>query len=610
VFLFVFLINKKMCRQTRIIILVFSLIFLINNVNASPLFQRFLFGPLSATTDDPLGHISDFRGRPRTDSRADKPDLFPGFDNADVEAEIKTTTARSRTEIYTEIIGNIIGNVRERITSVITNNLTPIRRTDNNNNNNKNKELENIGKTRRQLANNKNRKLTTVKPQDNITTKASTLITTTAANPIAKEPETILNEKEITTLSSQSKDLVDSEASLSIPSTTSSVLPITSSTTKSTTAKSTTTTSTTTTKSLLNSHSFDSDYSDESKEDNNSEIDVPSVIASAATDGRRRRKDTRINLLKVNPIDRTTTTEFIGLNLNDVDDNSNNDDVSIGDGDSSATVINGNINFLPSLLSAIFNRSIIDEKYNYLQKTPINNNNKPNDNNDNEDAYGEEDEEEQVTIKEDNLIQMMTSMLNPFVEWWSAAMEKINLDKDSQNNNNNHHNSPLKISFNDKFKETINDKIDKNFLLKFFNLNETNINKGKLAFDNAFNKYSTIFYNNKTTINNDDNLININLINELNNIMPSIKDNQQTELINVVVDEDDDLNKTIITFTKTMATTVIPLNINNETIINHNDKTKIFDPEAIGIFILEIFGTVAGLTWGAINHVFHRNTDN
>lgn len=63
--------------------------------------------------------MSDFRGQPRTDSRADKPDSFYGFDFIEEPTTLRTKT---RGEIYTQLIGGILSTVRERITSAVEKN--------------------------------------------------------------------------------------------------------------------------------------------------------------------------------------------------------------------------------------------------------------------------------------------------------------------------------------------------------------------------------------------------------------------------------------------------------------------------------------------------------
>lgn len=73
---------------------------------------------LLTTTSTPT-HISDFRNRPRSDSRADKPDDFPGFDFIDEP----TTTFRPRTptDFYTRVIGGIVSQGRQAYERIINN---------------------------------------------------------------------------------------------------------------------------------------------------------------------------------------------------------------------------------------------------------------------------------------------------------------------------------------------------------------------------------------------------------------------------------------------------------------------------------------------------------
>lgn len=70
------------------------------------------------TTSTPSTHISDFRNLPRSDSRADKPDLFPGFDFID-----EPTTVRMRTplDFYTKLIGGIVGQGRQTYERIVNN---------------------------------------------------------------------------------------------------------------------------------------------------------------------------------------------------------------------------------------------------------------------------------------------------------------------------------------------------------------------------------------------------------------------------------------------------------------------------------------------------------
>lgn len=72
---------------------------------------------LLTTTATP-SHISDFRNRPRSDSRANKPDVFPGFDFLE-----EPTTVRTRTlaEVYTKVIGGIVNHGRQTYERIVNN---------------------------------------------------------------------------------------------------------------------------------------------------------------------------------------------------------------------------------------------------------------------------------------------------------------------------------------------------------------------------------------------------------------------------------------------------------------------------------------------------------
>ncbi|KAJ6632958.1 hypothetical protein Bhyg_16058, partial [Pseudolycoriella hygida] len=75
------------------------------------------FNPLLTTTTVPT-HISDFRSLPRSDSRANKPDVFPGFDFLE-----KSTTERPRTplDFYTKVIGGIVSHGRQAYERIVNN---------------------------------------------------------------------------------------------------------------------------------------------------------------------------------------------------------------------------------------------------------------------------------------------------------------------------------------------------------------------------------------------------------------------------------------------------------------------------------------------------------
>lgn len=72
---------------------------------------------LLTTTTTPT-HISDFRNLPRSDSRANKPDIFPGFDFID-----EPTTVRPRTPVdfYSKIIGGIVNQGRQTYERIVNN---------------------------------------------------------------------------------------------------------------------------------------------------------------------------------------------------------------------------------------------------------------------------------------------------------------------------------------------------------------------------------------------------------------------------------------------------------------------------------------------------------
>lgn len=72
---------------------------------------------LLTTTTTPT-HISDFRNLPRSDSRANKPDIFPGFDFID-----EPTTVRIKTplDLYTKFIGGIVFQGRQTYEQIVNN---------------------------------------------------------------------------------------------------------------------------------------------------------------------------------------------------------------------------------------------------------------------------------------------------------------------------------------------------------------------------------------------------------------------------------------------------------------------------------------------------------
>lgn len=80
--------------------------------SATPFFKTLL-----TTTATPT-HISDFRNLPRSDSRAIKPDIFPGFDFLD-----EPTTMRPKTplDFYGKVIGGIVNQGRQTYERIVNN---------------------------------------------------------------------------------------------------------------------------------------------------------------------------------------------------------------------------------------------------------------------------------------------------------------------------------------------------------------------------------------------------------------------------------------------------------------------------------------------------------
>ncbi|XP_037039209.1 trigger factor-like [Bradysia coprophila] len=80
--------------------------------SASPFFKTLL-----TTTETPT-HISDFRNLPRSDSRAIKPDIFPGFDFLD-----EPTTMRPKTplDFYGKVIGGLVNRGRQTYERIVNN---------------------------------------------------------------------------------------------------------------------------------------------------------------------------------------------------------------------------------------------------------------------------------------------------------------------------------------------------------------------------------------------------------------------------------------------------------------------------------------------------------
>lgn len=68
------------------------------------------------TTPPSSSHISDFRQQKRTDSRADKPDMFPGFD---FQVDSPTPSPRKRRrQAYSKLIRLFIQNTRDRLDTI------------------------------------------------------------------------------------------------------------------------------------------------------------------------------------------------------------------------------------------------------------------------------------------------------------------------------------------------------------------------------------------------------------------------------------------------------------------------------------------------------------
>lgn len=66
------------------------------------------------TTTPSASHISDFRQQRRTDSRADKPDTFPGFDLED----ITLSPRKRRRQAYSQLIRGLLEKTRERLETI------------------------------------------------------------------------------------------------------------------------------------------------------------------------------------------------------------------------------------------------------------------------------------------------------------------------------------------------------------------------------------------------------------------------------------------------------------------------------------------------------------
>lgn len=66
------------------------------------------------TTTPSASHISDFRQQRKTDSRADKPDTFPGFDLED----ITLSPRKRRRQAYSQLIRGLLEKTRERLETI------------------------------------------------------------------------------------------------------------------------------------------------------------------------------------------------------------------------------------------------------------------------------------------------------------------------------------------------------------------------------------------------------------------------------------------------------------------------------------------------------------
>lgn len=67
------------------------------------------------TTTPSTSHISNFRNQPRTDSRADKPDTFPGFDLQD---DTTPSPVLKRRQAYSHLLRSFIQKTRERLETI------------------------------------------------------------------------------------------------------------------------------------------------------------------------------------------------------------------------------------------------------------------------------------------------------------------------------------------------------------------------------------------------------------------------------------------------------------------------------------------------------------
>lgn len=91
----------------------FSIQCLIILTSATP----FLRTLLTTTTTIPT-HISDFRNLPRSDSRANKPDVFPGFDFIEEPTTVRIITP---IDFYTKFIGGIVYQGRHAYEQIVNN---------------------------------------------------------------------------------------------------------------------------------------------------------------------------------------------------------------------------------------------------------------------------------------------------------------------------------------------------------------------------------------------------------------------------------------------------------------------------------------------------------
>lgn len=69
------------------------------------------------TTTPSTSHISNFRDQPRSDSRADKPDTFPGFDFDNLDDVTPSQTHRRR-QAYSHLLRSFIQKTRERLETI------------------------------------------------------------------------------------------------------------------------------------------------------------------------------------------------------------------------------------------------------------------------------------------------------------------------------------------------------------------------------------------------------------------------------------------------------------------------------------------------------------